>query len=187
MQHFVRPAGPADAEEIAAVQQASWRATYKNLLLPESIARVEKIWDAEHWRQSLERTDNRVVPLVLDGEDTGIVGFGVGGPRRGMGDPRTRSFTGEVYLLYLLPAFQKRGYGGRLIASLARVLIARGMESAVVWALATNRKAIGFYQHLGGTILVQRRKPFFGEQVNEVALGWRDLDVLASAPRNMPQ
>jgi hypothetical protein len=54
------------------------------------------------------------------------------------------------------------------------------MESALVWALSSNRSAVGFYQHLSGSILMQARKTFFGESVNEIALGWRDLRVLAS-------
>jgi hypothetical protein len=49
--------------------------------------------------------------------------------------------------------------------------------------LATNRSAIGFYQRLGGSILLQRRRPLFGQSVNEIALGWRDLDMLADTSR----
>jgi len=52
------------------------------------------------------------------------------------------------------------------------------MSSALVWALATNRGAIGFYEHLGGQVLLRARKPFFGEPVEEIALGWRDIDAL---------
>jgi GNAT superfamily N-acetyltransferase len=180
MELFIRPAGPADAEEIARVQYLSWQATYARQLSAESLARVETVWDARHWRRSLERTDDRVVTLVLEGAAEGIVGFGVAGPRRGGRDPMLRAYDGEIQLLYLLPSHQRRGDGVRLMAALARVLRARGMESALVWALATNRSAIGFYQHLGGSILTRARKPFFGQSVDEIALGWRDLRVLAS-------
>jgi ribosomal protein S18 acetylase RimI-like enzyme len=180
MEIFIRPAGPADAEDVARVQRISWAATYARQLSPESLARVETAWDARHWRHSLERTDDRVVTLVLEGVDEGIVGFGVAGPRRGGRDPILQAHDGEFYLLYLLPNFQRRGHGVSLMAALARVLRARGMESALVWALATNRSAVGFYQHLAGSILMQARKPFFGESVNEIALGWRDLKALAN-------
>ena len=91
-----------------------------------------------------------------------------------------QAHDGEFYLLYLLPNYQRRGHGVRLMAAMARVLRARGMDSALVWALATNRAAVGFYQHLSGSILMQARKPFFGETVNEIALGWRDLKGLAN-------
>lgn len=178
MEMFIRPAGPADAEEVARVQHISWQATYARQLSPESLARVETAWDARHWRNALERTDDRVVSLVLEGREDGVVGFGVAGRRRGGRDPVLRTYDGEIYLLYLLPRYQRRGHGVQLMTAMARVLRARGMESALVWALATNRSAVGFYQHLGGSILMQARKPFFGESVNEIALGWRDLKVL---------
>jgi ribosomal protein S18 acetylase RimI-like enzyme len=186
MEIFVRPAGPVDAEAIADVQRQSWQATYARMLSAESLARVEAAWDSRHWRHSLERTDDRTIQLVLDGPDYGVVGFGVAGPRRGGRDAALRDYQGEIYLLYLLPRFQHRGHGARLMASLARVLKARGIDSALVWALAANRAAIGFYQHHSATILTQCRKPFFGEAVDEVALGWSDLSVLAALHRNQP-
>jgi GNAT superfamily N-acetyltransferase len=180
MEIFIRPAGPADAEDIARVQRISWAATYSRQLSPESIARVETAWDARHWRHALERIDDRIVTLVLEGPREGVIGFGVAGPRRGGRDAILRAYDGEIQLLYLLPAYQRQGHGVRLMAAMARVLRARGIESALVWALATNRSAVGFYQHLGGSILMQARKPFFGEAVNEIALGWRDLRGLAN-------
>jgi ribosomal protein S18 acetylase RimI-like enzyme len=180
MEIFIRPAGPADAEEIARVQRISWRSTYARQLSAESLARVETAWDWVHWRHALERTDDRAITLVLEAREAGIIGFGVAGRRRYVRDPVLCSYDGEVYLLYLLPAFHGYGLGARLMATLARVLAARGMKSALVWALASNRPAIGFYEHLGGEVLVRARKPFFGEAVDEVALGWRDIQTLIS-------
>jgi ribosomal protein S18 acetylase RimI-like enzyme len=178
MELFVRPAGPADAEELAEVQSISWQATYRGLLSPLSLARARAAWDAGHWRHALERTNARSFALALEGRDAGIVGFGIAGPRRGGRDPRLRGFGGEIYLLYLLPDFQRRGNGARLMAAMARVLKARGINSALVWALADNEPAVGFYRRLAGAFLMESRKPFFGETVTEVALGWRDLGSL---------
>jgi GNAT superfamily N-acetyltransferase len=178
MEIFIRPAGPADAEEIARVQAISWRATYATQLSAESLARVETAWDARHWRHGLERVDDRAITLVLEAREAGIIGFGVAGRRRGGRDPALHPYEGEVYLLYLLPRVQGHGLGAKLMTALARVLAARGMKSALVWALATNREAIGFYEHLGGKVLLRARKPFFGEAVEEIALGWGDIASL---------
>ncbi len=126
-----------------------------------------------------------MISLVLEGQDCGVVGFGVAGPRRGGRDPMITAYEGEIYLLYLLPAFQRCGQGVAMMAAMARVLRARGLNSALVWALTTNRAAIGFYQHLGGSILMQCTKPFFGERVSETALGWRDIRMLANMSSNL--
>jgi ribosomal protein S18 acetylase RimI-like enzyme len=183
MEIFIRPAGPADAEEIARVQAISWRATYARQLSAESLARVETAWDARHWQHGLERVDDRAITLVLEAREVGMIGFGAAGRRRMGRDPALQPYEGEIYLLYLLPGFQGHGLGAKLMAALARVLAARGMKSALVWALATNRAAIGFYEHLGGQVLLRARKPFFGEPVEEIALGWGDIAILTGVTR----
>jgi ribosomal protein S18 acetylase RimI-like enzyme len=184
MELFILPAGAADAEEIAAVQRMSWQATYAKQLSPISLARAEAAWDAHHWRDTLERTDRRSFTLALAGR-TGIVGFGTAGRRRFRGrNDGLAPYESEIYMLYLLPRFQGQGHGRRLMAAMARTLKARGSNSALVWALASNSPAIAFYQHLAGSILTDRRQPFFGEAVDEIALGWRDLDILAGMPRD---
>jgi ribosomal protein S18 acetylase RimI-like enzyme len=185
MDLFIRPAGPADAEAVAEVQRISWQATYARLLSAASLARVETAWDANHWRQSLERIDSAGVCLVMDGEATRVVGFGVAGPKRGKRDPLLDDFGGEFYLLYLLPMFQNQGHGVRLMSAMAKVLRARNLNSAVVWALAGNRSAIDFYEHLGGAQVLQCRKLFFGEWIDEVALVWPTLKDLAGVSRNL--
>jgi len=186
MEAFIRPAGPVDAEAIAEVQRISWRATYEDMLSAASLARVETAWDSRHWRFSLERADDRSVALVVDGPEHGVIGFCVGGARRSGRDPRLLAYKGEIYLLYLLPEFQGLGHGGRLMTAMARVLVARGLDSALVWALSANRGAIAFYQRLSGSILTECRKPFFGESVSEIALGWSDLTVMTGMHRNLP-
>jgi GNAT superfamily N-acetyltransferase len=178
MELFVRPAGPADAEELAEVQGIAWQATYRGLLSPSSLMRAQAAWDARHWRGSLERTAPKGFALVLEGREAGIVGFGVAGPRRGSREPLLRDYDGEIYLLYLLPDFQGHGHGVRLMGAMARVLKARGIGAALVWALAANDRAVGFYRHLSGTMLLESRMPFFGETVAEIAFGWRDITSL---------
>jgi ribosomal protein S18 acetylase RimI-like enzyme len=183
MELFILPAGPVDAEAVAHVQRKSWAATYAKQLSPMSLARAEAAWDAPHWRHSLERIDGRSFTLVLANQ-RGIAGFGTAGRRRGRPDPLVGKYDSEIYMLYLLPRFQGQGHGGRLMTALASALKARGSKSALVWALASNRPAIGFYEHLGGTVLTDRKQPFFGDTVNETALGWPDIDILAAMPRD---
>jgi ribosomal protein S18 acetylase RimI-like enzyme len=184
MELFILPAGAADAEEIAAVQRISWQDTYAQQLSPLSLARAEAAWDAHHWREKLERIDGRNFTLVLSGA-SGAVGFGTAGRRRFRARPDGLApYESEIYMLYLLPRFQGQGHGRRLMQAMARTLKARGSKSTLVWALASNKPAIAFYQHLAGAILTDRRQPFFGEAVNEIALGWRDIDMLAGIPRD---
>ncbi|MDB5365759.1 MAG: acetyltransferase, family [Rhodospirillales bacterium] len=175
MSVLIRPAGPADAEDIARVQYLSWRSTYDGLLTPRSLARVGSMWGAAHWRATLERVDDVVVPLVVETQHHGIVGFATCGRQRG----RLPFYAGEIYTLYLLPTAQGRGYGTQLMVSMARVMMARDLRSAMVWALSTNHVARRFYERLGGRPIGDRTGRLFGERVPEAAYGWPDLAVLA--------
>jgi ribosomal protein S18 acetylase RimI-like enzyme len=187
MDFFIRPAGPADAEAIAEVQRVSWQAAYRDLLTPESLARVATAWDSVHWRSTLERVDDPIVNLVLDSRQTGVAGFGVAGPRRRTRDQALATFDAEIYLLYLMPGVQRHGHGAEMMRALARVLQAQGKHSVLVWALTGNRPAIAFYRRLSGAIMAQTRRPFFGETVTETALGWRDIALLAGMSRNLKE
>jgi ribosomal protein S18 acetylase RimI-like enzyme len=183
MELFILPAGPADAEQVARVQRLSWQAAYARQLSPMALARAEAAWGAGHWREVLERVNGRSFTLVL-ANARGVAGFGMAGRRRGRPDAAVAAYDSEIYMLYLLPRFQGQGHGRRLMTALASTLKARGSKSTLVWALASNRPAIDFYQHLGGTTLTDRKQPFFGDTVNETALGWPDIDILAAMPRD---
>lgn len=184
MDIFIRPAGPADAEDIADVQRLSWQAAYGGLLSRQSLARAEQTWGAAHWRTALGRIDERNITLVLDSEFAGVTGFITAGRRRSS-DPRLKDFDSEIYLLYLLPWVQGGGNGRRLMTGMANVLRARGQKSVLVWALAGNNPAIAFYSKLNASMLMQWRRPFFGEAVDEIAFGWTDIDLLAKASPNL--
>ena len=99
-------------------------------------------------------------------------------------------FAGEFSALYLLAAQQRRGVGRRLMATMARDLLARGMQAACLWVLRDNEPARRFYEALGAEIVGQRvetvdehltgqrrRAPDF---LHEVAYGWPDLTLLAA-------
>jgi GNAT superfamily N-acetyltransferase len=175
LEYAIRPAGPADAEAIARVQDLSWRTTYAGLLPAETIGRVGAAWGPAHWMGRLQKLNSGDFTLVLDHEERGVVGFCEAGPCRG----RLRRYDAEFYRLYLIKSVQGQGYGRWLMASAARVLLARGLESGVVWALATNRAACRFYAGIGGKQVDRRWQTLFGIRLPEASYAWSDLNDLA--------
>ena len=125
---YIRPAGPADAKAIVAVQGESWRATYAALLPSDTLDRVDQLWDAQHWIRTLERVDQRLYTLVLDSHRARIVGFGVAGLKRPQPNSPFAPYDGQIYQIYLRPSFQGKGLGAALMGAMARVLIANGIE-----------------------------------------------------------
>lgn len=171
----IRPAGPDDADAIACVQQTSWQESYHDKLPASVIHRAGAVWGPGHWRRILSEQDPQEIALVLDAEDFGVLGFGAFGPQRG----NVPGFAGEIYSLYLMPQIQRQGVGTRLMQAMARVMVARGLSSALVWSLSSNMAARRFYCALGAVPIGPRVTKLFGEDVAEASYGWHDLSALA--------
>ena len=94
--------------------------------------------------------------------------------------------VGEVYTLYVEPDFQNQGLGRRLLDAMFRQLKAQGFDTAALWMLADNPTRF-FYEGLGGAMVGERRDNFAGQEVDEVAYAWRDLDAPLVRRRLAPE
>ncbi|MEJ2473214.1 MAG: GNAT family N-acetyltransferase [Desulfobacterales bacterium] len=107
-------------------------------------------------------------------EDAGrVVGFITGGDERNKDD----IYRGEIYTLYVLKHFQRRGIGGRLVSALATRLNRNGIYSMLVRVLKLNPYR-RFYQKINGTYLKTERLPFAGEVMDVEAYGWLDTSLI---------
>jgi L-amino acid N-acyltransferase YncA len=108
--------------------------------------------------------------VVIEAEDGKLVGFAKGKPYDG-GIP---AFAGELNKIYLLRRYHRRGLGKRLLCSVARRFLERGMNSMLLFGDARN-PSNGFYEAMGGERIVGATpEDFHG------AYGWRDLDGLVT-------
>lgn len=63
--------------------------------------------------------------------------------------PITKVLHPEINKLYLLSRFFGQGIGQQLMKSAESELLQNGYQSAWLWVLASNERAIGFYQKQG--------------------------------------
>lgn len=134
----VRLATPSDGPAIAAVQLATWRATYREWI-PEVVASLDPARTAGNWARAARTPGQRVVVADRDGR---IVGYAHSGPPDGdVGDPAEH----ELYALYVLPDAQGAGAGRRLVAD----ALAAAPGEWVVWSLERYGPARRFYERLG--------------------------------------
>ncbi|GAA3454738.1 GNAT family N-acetyltransferase [Dactylosporangium matsuzakiense] len=151
----VRPATVEDAAAIATVHVRTWQLTYRNQIPQVYLEQLDVTTRREQWQRRL-RTRPAAVVLVLEHETAGVVGF-------------VAAEAGEVQAIYILPAFQGRGGGRRLMSAALDALRAGGDEGATLWVLATNEPARRFYEaggwHPDGTT---RTEDFGGEPVEEL-------------------
>ena len=136
----VRDAVPADADAIARVELASWRAA-RRTLAPESVLHQRRIadahrnvWEAWHFPPGVE------VLVATDAAGL-VVGVAMVGPEREpdnpIGEPR-----GEVYGVDADPAASDAAaIGDALVREARRRLAARGHRVAVWWVLADSPTA----------------------------------------------
>ncbi|MBO4872362.1 MAG: GNAT family N-acetyltransferase [Lachnospiraceae bacterium] len=118
----------------AFVHWKSWHESYAGLVDPAYLAaltleKCEKL--AFQW------PDNLLV--AKDGER--VIGF------VGFGESREIPDCGEIFALYVLEEYQRKGIGSRLMEAGMRQLSVYPKKS--LWVLAENRKAIRFYRKYG--------------------------------------
>ena len=100
-----------------------------------------------------------------------------------MGGPERSNhplYMGEIYFLYLLPAYQRRGIGRLLTVRVVERLVEQGMDSLLIRVLKASAPARRFYEALGGQLVpdVEEQIEDGGAMLEQVASGWREVSEL---------
>jgi GNAT superfamily N-acetyltransferase len=169
----IRQARLDDAADVAQVYIDSWHDTYPGVLPSALLRAMTPRGQTSRWEAAI-RSQGRETVLVADSRQ-GIIGMASLGPAR----DRDLGFNGEVYTLYVDPAYFGVGIGRALLKGAFAHLRQNGASSCVIWAHAKNHARF-FYEAMGGRLIAERTAKLMGEPCPEVAFGWR---VLALAER----
>ena len=166
----LRPPHNTHPHSMSRIFVKTWRETYL-IVIPFGY-----LLGMSESRQELpfinELNSRHIVSFVA--EDAGrVVGFITGGVERNKDDV----YRGEIYTLYVLKHFQRRGIGGKLVSALATRLNQNGIYSMLVRVLKLNPYR-RFYQKINGTYLKTERLPFAGEVMDVEAYGWLDTSLI---------
>lgn len=172
----VRQAHTGDSAEVGRVHVESWRSSYRGILPQELLDGLSAERRAEYWHGRMEEdlgsgSAQRVFVAQLDGN--GIIGFAAAGPER---EPDS-GYDGELYAIYLLEEYERRGIGRRLLSAVSEWLAALGYRSFRVWVLAQN-PARAFYESLDGRPAGSKQIEIGGTSYEEVGYGWSNLPRL---------
>jgi len=131
----VRPAAPADAEEIARVQLVTWRTAYRGLLPAEVLDDWDQPAAIAAWRRAVTSppTPAHSVLVALDGQV--VAGFAASGPAELVDGeaPLPEGATTELTALLVEPRWGRRGHGSRLLAAVADLAVATGVVRLQMW------------------------------------------------------
>ena len=170
---MIRAAGIDDAPAIARVHVASWRSTYRGLLPDDFLASLTESAYADRWRRFIGEKSNRIYVVEDEGPaGHGVVGFASGGRERA----GETGYTGELYAIYVLDSFQRRGYGRELVRAVVAGMREMELEDMLIWVLRDNRPARDFYERLGGVYVRAQPITIGTVTLEEVSYGWPRLD-----------
>ncbi|MGF1590545.1 MAG: GNAT family N-acetyltransferase [Pleurocapsa sp.] len=171
----IREAKLEDAAAIAKVHVNSWQTTYGSLLSNEYIEKRSYEKRHNNWKKRLShntKVQTNYFIYVAENSVGEIVGFVDGGLAR-----EDSTYKGEIYALYVLEAYQRKGISKSLIKAIASRLSQSGLTSIMVWVLENN-PAVQFYQALGGRTIEQKLIKICGIEFTEIGYGWHDTKVL---------
>lgn len=161
----VRPARVADAAAISQLRVGTWRAAYTGMIEADVLdnlhadeATIER--QRSHLGDPAPRTHTYV---ATDGER--VVGWVVAGPSR---DGDAGEETGEIYSIYVDPAYWSTGIGRDLMATGLRALRTEGFGRVTLWVLQANARARRFYAAAGLAWDGSRKLLDIGGEVPEV-------------------
>ena len=169
MQMRIRQATPADAPDIAKVNVESWRSTYNGIVPNQYLNGMSHEKREKQWRSIIENPDSIV--LVAEGIDGSIGGYISGGRERS----GKISFEGELYAIYLLKEWQRKGIGKQLVKQMLDEMRNKHIANMMVWVIEDNPSK-RFYELIGGKPIFREKLIISGKELQEVGYGWLSLD-----------
>jgi L-amino acid N-acyltransferase YncA len=161
---LIRPAQKTDSESMARVYVQSWRDTYLELVPIDYLYNMTVRHHAHVFCSEIGKTGIFNFVALDAGR---VVGLCSGGYARS-GDT---VYLGEIYTLYVLRDWQRRGIGLELVFALADQFRLNHIHSMLVWVLRQNPYR-RFYEKINGLYLRSGRLPFAGRLLDVSAYGW---------------
>jgi ribosomal protein S18 acetylase RimI-like enzyme len=152
MRHVIREMTASDTDAVAQARIQGWRHAYAGLVPQAVLDGLDAGRFSAGLRDSLPGKPPGHIHLVAEDPGEGVVGwacFGSYRPLDGVDDPAADDGWGELYAIYLLPAFIGRGVGRALMAATLDGLATRGRRRARLWVLRDNAAARRFYERAG--------------------------------------
>ena len=137
----IRPAVPADVEDVVRTYIDSWNAGYGELMSqPDRTVTPDLL---RRWKDDLAQpVPHRWWVTEHRGSIVGLVGIG---PSRDPVDPE----LGELDSIAVDPPYWHKGIGKALISLALQHLVSDGYREAIVWTVEGYERGIAFYEAMG--------------------------------------
>lgn len=163
-----REATVSDCFAVARVHVQSWKESFAGIV-PQTFLDKKSV---EERAKAFEAgfSANSYKMYVAEVAGRGVVGFAdFGEPREPVG-----AYEGELYAIYLVSEFQRRGIGERLFKLGVDYFIGGGKESMYLLTLEVSPYRY-FYEKMGGQIIGKKQVEIEGIMYDELVYGWNSL------------
>ena len=164
----IREATVADCPAVAKVHVQSWRDSFAGIVPQSFLDKMSVEQRAKAFGSRFPDSSYKMYVAEIPGR--GIVGFA------DFGEPREiiAAYEGELYAIYLLPEFQRKGIGERLFNRGVKFLIESGKHSMYLLALEVSPYK-SFYEKMGGQVIGKKQIEIEGVMFDELVYGWDNL------------
>ncbi len=160
----IRPAHEVDLPNIIALQAESWKDAYSDIFPDEYLSFQLASDIKQHWAE-LGFCPEDVILIAEDHEMIGFIAV------RCRPDPLIEN-------LHVKPSRRSKKVGSTLMKAAAKQLTQLGHRKAYLWVLESNKRAIQFYEKLGGIKTCQVVKNFIGHDVLAIKIEWLDISEI---------
>jgi len=113
--------------------------------------------------------DDPYTMLVVEHPTEGIVGFADFGKSKLKGD-----FDAQIYSIYFLPEYQRRGLGSRLFERSVSRMLRDNVKTLSIDSLEVSPYR-SFYEKIGGRVVGKDSHKLGNEEFATVIYGWDDI------------
>jgi ribosomal protein S18 acetylase RimI-like enzyme len=163
----IRSATTADAAAIATVRADSWRAAYEGLIPAAALAEATGPASVSAYTESLimrscagilvAEPPPQTQPRPAGPQECQVIGFASFGPERDAAGQLvpppeaspSGSAAGELYAIYVHPAYWGGQAGWQLLTGIVSRAAAQRYASLSLWVLEANDRARRFYERAG--------------------------------------
>ena len=164
----IREATVADCAAVAEVHVRSWKESFAGIVPQIFLDKMSVEKRAKAFEAGFAAPFYRMYVAETPGH--GIVGFAdFGAPRENID-----AYDGELYAIYLLPEFQRKGVGERLFKRGVEFLKGRRSSSMYLLALEVSPYR-AFYEKMGGQPVGKKQIELEGVTYDELIYGWETL------------
>jgi len=169
----IRKATEKDAIGIAQVHYKSWLTTYNGIMPDDYLANLSYEKRESMWSKSLSDKSFKSIVFVLEDDNGNIVGM----CSAGKSENSESTSDGEIFGIYLLEPFQRKGFGKQLFMQVCIALNQEGFKTLKLGVLKAN-PSTAFYEKLGGRISKEKDVEIGGKQLTMLTYLWKDIKTL---------